>query len=294
MKILIAISSKEYSGPTLDVGMNIARALNASTTILDVGEKINELSIKDINITNELMDTWNIDRPGVDVLEWAYHYLVKNSFIDNDSEEEVFKNKIVTENASNRTEVYLKGANIEKLSLILRNGDIVTELRDEVKAYEYGLTIIGGSSKRSLAHDFIQYIESSILIVNSFNLDKNYRILLAVDDSPGTANAVKYGVRVAQAFKIKVDLINISKDGNLKEGYNNAIKRARKMLRRCSIDTEVLLKIGDPVDNILNTAGDDHIIIMGASTQSPLAKFFVGSKPLDVVEKSTCPILIVK
>ena len=51
MKILIAISSKEYSGPTLDVGMNIARALNASTTILDVGEKINELSIKDISIT---------------------------------------------------------------------------------------------------------------------------------------------------------------------------------------------------------------------------------------------------
>ena len=293
MKILIAISSKEYSGPTLDVGMNIARALNASTTILDVGKKINELSIKDISITNELMDTWNIDRPGVDVLEWAYHYLVKNSFIDDDSEE-IFKNKIVKESGSNRTEVYLKGANIEKLSLILRNGDIVTELRDEVRTYDHGLTIIGGSSKRSLAHDFIQYIESSIFIVNSFNLDKNYRILLAVDDSPSTVNAVKYGVRVAQAFKIKVDLINISKDGQLREGYNNAIKRARKMLRRCSIDTEVLLKTGDLVDNIINTAGDDHIIIMGASTQSPLAKFFVGSKPLGVIEKSTCPILIVK
>ena len=62
MKILIAISSKEYSGPTLDVGMNIARALNASTTILAVGEKINELIIKDISITNELMDTWNIEK----------------------------------------------------------------------------------------------------------------------------------------------------------------------------------------------------------------------------------------
>ena len=294
MKILIAISSKEYSGPTLDVGMNIARALKASTTILDVGEKINEMSTKDISITNELMDTWNIDRPGIEVLEWAYHYLVKNSFIDDDSEEEVFKNKIVKESTSNRTEVFLKGASIEKLSLILRNGDIVTELRDEVRTYDYGLTIIGGSSKRSLAHDFIQYIESSILIVNSFNLDKNYRILLAVDDSPGTANAVKYGIRVAQAFKIKVDLINISKDGHLKEGYNNAINRAKKMLRRCSIDTEVLLKIGDPVENIINTAGDDHIIIMGASTQSPLAKFFVGSKPLGVIEKSTCPVLIVK
>ena len=294
MKILIAISSKEYSGSTLDVGMNIARALNASTTILDVGEKINELSIKDISITNELMDTWNIDRPGVDVLEWAYHYLVKNNFIVDDSEEDVFKNKIVKESTSNRTEVYLKGSSIKKLSLILRNGDIVTELRDEVRIYDYGLTIIGGSSKRSLAHDFIEYIESSILIVNSFNLDKNYRILLAVDDAPGTANAVKYAVRVAQAFKIKVDLINISKDVHLKKGDNKGINRARKMLRRCSIDTEILLKIGDPVENIIKTAGDDHIIIMGASTLSPLAKFFVGSKPLDVIKKSTCPVLIVK
>ena len=39
MKILIAVASKEYSGPTLRVGMQIAKALNASTTIVDVAEK---------------------------------------------------------------------------------------------------------------------------------------------------------------------------------------------------------------------------------------------------------------
>ena len=30
MKILIAVSSKEYSGPTLSAGMKIAHAFNAS------------------------------------------------------------------------------------------------------------------------------------------------------------------------------------------------------------------------------------------------------------------------
>ena len=43
MKILIAISSKEYSGSTLGLGMKVASALKASTTIVDVGEKINDL-----------------------------------------------------------------------------------------------------------------------------------------------------------------------------------------------------------------------------------------------------------
>ena len=53
-------------------------------------------------------------------------------------------------------------------------------------------------------------------------------------------------------------------------------------------------EIGKPVEKIIEMAGEDHIIIMGASTQSPIAKFFVGSKPLNVMQKSNCPILIVK
>ena len=183
---------------------------------------------------------------------------------------------------------------LENINLILRNGDIVNELRDEVRTYSYDLTIIGGSGKRSLAHDFIQYIESSILIVNNFNLEKKYSILLAVDDSPGTEKAVKYGVRVAQAFNIKIDIITISKDGHFGEGYSKAVERTKKMMRRCNIETKIFRKVGDPVQNIVETAGENHIIIMGASTQSPITKFFIGSKPLNVIEKSNCPVLIVK
>ena len=81
MKILIGISSKKYSESTLDVGMRIASILNSSTPILDVGEKINEFSYKDVSIANELMESWDLDRPGVDVLEWAYNYLQKEKII---------------------------------------------------------------------------------------------------------------------------------------------------------------------------------------------------------------------
>ena len=294
MKILIAISSKEFSGPTLDVGMNISRALNATTTIVDVGEKINELSTKDISIANELMDAWNINRPGMDVLEWAYYYLIQNNFIIKEDSQRSFQDFILDESVLNRTEIHLDGAKIKKINLILRNGDIINELREEVKIYNYDLTIIGSSSKRNLAHDFIQYIESSILIVNNFNLKKQYRILLAVNGSKGTLKTIKYGVRVAQAFNIEITLLTVSKNGHLGEKYKNAINHAKKMLRRCSINSSFILEKGDPVKKIIDVAKDDHIIIMGASNQSPLAKFFTGSKPLNVVEKSKCPILIVK
>ena len=176
----------------------------------------------------------------------------------------------------------------------MRNGDIIEELRDEVHTYNYDLTIIGGSGKRSMAHDLIQYIDSSIFIVNNFNLKQDYRILVAVNDSSGTAKAVKYGVRVAQAFGIDVDLVTISRDNHFGEGYKNASARAAKLMRRSGVAAETLFKVGEPVNTIVEIAGNNHIIIMGASTQSPIAKFFMGSKPLNVIEACNCPVLIVK
>jgi nucleotide-binding universal stress UspA family protein len=294
MKILIAIGSKEYSGPTLDVGMNIARALKASTTIVDVGQKISEFSSKDVSLANELMESWDLDRPGVDVLEWAYTYLAENKFIESQTIEAGFPKNLLVESGANRAEVYLKGSVVENLNLILRNGDIIEELRDEVQMYNYDVTIIGRSGRRSMAHDLIQYIDSSIFIVNNFNLKQDYRILLAVDDSPGTAKAVKYGIRVAQAFGIDVDLVTISKDEYFGEGYKNASARAEKLMRRSGVAAETLFKVGEPVKTIVEIAGNNHIIIMGASSQSPIAKFFIGSKPLNVIEACNCPVLIVK
>jgi len=294
MKILIAISSKEYSGPTLDVGMNIARVLKASTTIVDVGQKISEFSMKDVSLANELMESWDIDRPGVDVLEWAYKYLEKNQFIDSQDMGDGFPKHSLVDSGAGRAEMFLQGSTIEDLSLILRNGEIIDELRNEVQTYEYDLTIIGGSGKRSMAHDLVQYIESSIFVVNNFYLGQDYKILLAVDDSPGTSKAVKYGVRVAQAFNTKVDLLTISSDEHFGDESRHASARAVKMMRRSGVEAEAHFKVGDPVNSIVETAGQDHIIIMGASTQSPIAKFFMGSKPLNVMRNCNCPVLIVK
>ena len=74
MKILIAIGSKRYSKPTLHIGMKVAQAFNAKTTIIDVGEKISEFSSQLVELAQDQMESWDFDQPGVDVLEWAFNY----------------------------------------------------------------------------------------------------------------------------------------------------------------------------------------------------------------------------
>ena len=294
MKILIAVSNKEYSGPTLRVGIRVARAFKASTTIVDVGEKVSEFNAKVVGLSQERLESWNFDRPGVDVLEWAFEFLAEKKFIEPTEIEAGFPKNTLVDTGGNRSEVYLKGTICENVNLILRNGEIISELRDEVASHQYDVTIIGGSKKRRMAHDLIQYIDSSIFIVNQFDPDKLYKILLAVDDSKGTRKAVKYGARVAQAFNIDVDILTISKTEHFGEGYKNAAERAAKFIRRCGINYKNIYKVGDPSEVIKEVAGNNHIIVMGTSTRNPLKKFFKGSKPLKVMENCHCPILIVK
>ena len=294
MKILIAVSSKKYSKPTLSVGMNVARAFKASTTIVDVGKRINEFSMKDVVMAQERVENWNIDRPGVDVLEWAFGYLAKNNFIEKNDIEAGFPKNTLVDTGSNRSEVYLKGTVCDNVNLIIRNGNVIDELKDEVQKFFYDVTIIGGSQRGNMAHDLIQYIDSSIFVVNNFDLNKKYKILIAVNDSPNNRKAIKYGVRIAQAFGVSVEAITISKTDHFGEGYKKAVKWCKKLLRRSNISFNHKFLTGDASSVINKEASDNRIIVMGSSTKNPILKFIAGSKPLEVMKNCNCPILIVK
>ena len=78
--------------------MKIGKAFNASTTIVDVGEKINQFSMKEVDMVQERMDSWDIDRPGVDVLEWAFEYLAEKKLIKTNTIEAGFPKKYISGN----------------------------------------------------------------------------------------------------------------------------------------------------------------------------------------------------
>ena len=238
MKFLIAIGSKEYSEPTLELGMRVAKAFNAGVTIVYVGEKISAFSTSEVQLAQENLENWELDRQGVDVLEWAYEYLINHDYITSSGDVKVFTSEKLVQTDDDRCEVYLEGNHTQEVGLILRNGDIIQQLRDEVKRGKFDVTIIGASKKRRMIHDLIQYMDSSIFVVKNYQREKHYKMLLAV---------------------------------------NNA-----------------RLEHGKFTETMNAIAGDNHIIVMGSSTKSPLAKFFKGSKPLNVCEECNCPALIVK
>lgn len=294
MKILIAIGSKQYSKSTLNLGMKVAQAFNAKTTIIDVGEKISEFSSQLVELAQDQMESWDFDPPGVDVLEWAFNYLSDNSLIDSKQIETGFPKNRLIDDGEDRKLVYLSGTVCEDVNLILRNGDIISELREEVQYGGYDVTIVGKSQKRNMSHDLLQYINSSILVVNQYNNEKFNRVLLPIDDSPGSMKAAKYGIRVALAYNIGIDIFTVINNGVSTEDDSLKVSKILKLIRRSAVDHTYLEEEGDPVEKIIEKANDDKIIVMRASTMSPIKRYFKGSKPLSVMNKCNVPILIVK
>ena len=294
MKILIAIGSKQYSKSTLNLGMKVAQAFNAKTTIIDVGEKISEFSSQLVELAQDQMESWDFDPPGVDVLEWAFNYLSDNSLIDSKQIETGFPKNRLIDDGEDRKLVYLSGTVCEDVNLILRNGDIISELREEVQYGGYDVTIVGKSQKRNMSHDLLQYINSSILVVNQYNNEKFNRVLLPIDDSPGSMKAAKYGIRVALAYNIGIDIFTVIDNGVSTEDDSMKVSKILKLIRRSAVDHTYLEEEGDPVEKIIEKANDDKIIVMGASNMSPIKRYFKGSKPLSIMNRCNVPILIVK
>ena len=293
MKILIAIGSKQYSKPTLHLGMEVAQAFKAKATIIDVGEKVSEFSSQLVELAQDQMESWDFDPPGVDVLEWAFNYLSDNNLIDSKQIETGFPKNRLIDDGEDRKLVYLSGTVCEDVNLILRNGDIIAELREEVQYGNYDVTIVGKSQKRNMSHDLLQYINSSILVVNQYDNEKFKRVLLPIDNAGGSMKAVKYGIRVALAYDIGIDIFTVS-DATLVDDESKEVAKIKKLIRRSGVEYAHEKEQGDTVEKIIEKAGHDMIIVMRASDMSPIKRYFKGSIPLSIMNRCNVPILIVK
>ena len=294
MKILIAIGSKQYSEPTLNLGMKVAEAFKAKTTIIDVGKKVSEFSSQLVELAQDQMESWDFDPPGVDVLEWAFNYLSENSLIDAKQIETGFPKNRLIDDGEDRKLVYLSGTVCEDVNLILRHGEIITELREEVQFGKYDVTIVGKSQKRNMSHDLIQYINSSILVVNKYDDENFNRVLLPVDNFPGSMKAAKYAIRVALSYDVGIDILNVLDENKSKNKDNSNVSKIIKLIRRSGVDHKYIKEDGDPVEKIIEKSNNDKIIVMRASNMSPIKRYFRGSKPLSVMNSCNVPILIVK
>ena len=292
MNILIAIGGREYSKPTLDLGMKVANSLEASTTIAYVGKKVSQFSEKDVSVAHQNLDERQLYRPGVRTLEWAYDFLKSKNYIQEETND--FNDHLLVDEENSRMRVLLKGKHSNKIDLILRTGEIIEQLRSEVQTNNHNITVIGGGSNKGMHHDLVQFIDSSVLVVKNYSFKKKYKILLPVNNSVGSNNAIEIAEQFAKANKLEVEIVTVLENKSSDENLKKILDRTAKRFSKSRIKNTTKVLEGPVVKRITQSASDDSIVMIGVSPKNPIMKYFFGSKPISIAQKCECPVLIAK
>jgi len=293
MKILIAIGGREFSKPTLDLGMKIANSFKSSTTIAYVGKKISQFSEKDVSVVHQNLDDRELYRPGIRTLEWAYDFLISKKYIE-EKDFNKFDDYLLVDEENSRMKVLLKGQQSDKIDLIMRTGEIIEQLKDEVEANKHDITIIGGGGNKGIHQKLVQFIDSSVFVVKNYSVNKKYKILLPVNDSKGSDMAIETAINFAKSYKLNVEIVSVPEGKKSNEEVEKILKKTKEKFSTNRIKTTTKLIDGHAVNSIVNYAKDDSIVILGVSPKNPIMKYFFGSKPLSIAQKCNCPVLITK
>ena len=293
MKILIAIGGREFSKPTLDLGMKIANSFKSSTTIAFVGKKISQFSEKDVSVVHQNLDDRELYRPGIRTLEWAYDFLISKKYIE-EKDSNKFDDYLLVDEENSRMKVLLKGQQSDKIDLIMRTGEIIEQLKDEVETNKHDITIIGGGGNKGIHQKLVQFIDSSVFVVKNYSVNKKYKILLPVNDSKGSDMAIETAINFAKSYKLNVEIVSVPEGKKSIEEVEKILKKTKEKFSKNRIKTTTKLIDGPAVKSIVNYAKDDSIVILGVSPKNPIMKYFFGSKPLSIAQKCNCPVLITK
>jgi len=297
MKILAYMNDQPGFSAVQNIGTEISDRLGAEITFITIraGTPATE-EPPPVGVEVSLREYGEL-QPGINILAQAMRQLIERGFL---APQESINIRAV------RNGYLFLGSTVSgrRVPFYERYGHLLDALNYEVDEHQQDLVVIaaprrsrlgrfiGGDKARQLALD----LHSSVLLVRGGNMDS--RFLVCADGSPSARRLFPLLKRLLPAIGGPVDIIWVRKpdatEEEIKAGDECAHK-ARVWLDSCGKEGNLLLPEGDrPVDIILEAAGNDSVVVMGASLRHDVHHRVRGSLPLQVLAKTESGLLLAK
>jgi nucleotide-binding universal stress UspA family protein len=292
MKFLMCIGGVEPSVETIRFAARIAKAYEAHLSVLYVQEKVPQAVRPEVGLTREKLSEWEIELPGVKVLQGALSILQEEGFLKLGPTGEIVQKHALKPAIRGAYELHVYGIHGEDIRLRLREGDVITEVNREIESDQHDVVIFGASRKRNILNKLIQFINGSMLVVKNPK-DVKYEVLVCSDSSPASHKAELFGAKLARFLETQVLLLSVAKFKAREHTAMEGAERASKFLAKAGVRHSIAVRVGTVVDQIAAHAREDTVVVMGWSRMSELKKLFFGSKAMKVVEAVNCPVVMV-
>ncbi len=199
-------------------------------------------------------------------------------------------------------------------------------------AAEYDLTVVGAHDRYEqtkpglgrIASRVVAYAPGAVLMGRELTSEKSLRVLLAVDGSLASEQAISLMTSLLDVGAAEITLMHVMEtpwihlgldrewfgfldaadranpemklEKELEREAEVVINRARRQLERAGLSAKTMIEGGDPALEILSEAesGEYDLIVIGATGESDLKHHMIGSVSTKVAQGAPCSVFVVK
>ena len=304
-RILVCVDGSDESYRGLRYAARLGAGGDADIIILyvrptDQGLRSGGLQVR---VARENMLNWGLELPGITYLKKGRDMLIETD-----------EQAVLWDQQSTHTDVDGDPLGDNKIEYRNENGkSIVLKLKtassvaggilDQYDLGPYNLIILGstegqGNFVKSLwdpavAEKVAVHAPCSVCI--SRDLETGHGKLLCTDGSERAMDMVVKASDLAKRDGSKVSVMSVSLDESGHSEAQSSVDKAAALLRSRDIEpTNLFIKTGNPIEEIIKAGKDYSFIVLGDTGKTGLKRFFMGSVAFKVMEHANNSVMLIR
>ncbi len=304
-RILVCIDGSDESYNSLRYAAKIGRGQDADILLLYIRPIDHEMYSEEIQLSveNENMLRWKVEIPGIKYLKKGRDILIELGHMSKEWEE-IASHTDVEKDQMGDNKIEYRSDSGKSIILKLKTApDIASGILDQYDLGPYNLIILGASGRwRGLAKSFWDpavaekvaiHAPCSVLVARELEIGHGH--LICTDGSNRSLEMVKKNATLAARCGCPISLMSVAMDEECEADAIDAVNKAEEVLKEMNMEVaEKIVRVGNPVEEIIEAGPDYSLIVVCGSAKSGLRRFFMGSVSFKVMEKAYNSVMIAR
>ena len=305
-RILVCIDGSDECYQSLRYAARLGGGVDADIVLLyvrpvDQGLRSGGLQVR---VARENMLKWGLELPGIKYLKKGRDMLREMGVMSGKDWTEDYIHTDVDGDplGDNKIEYVNKQGKMVVLKLKVAS-NIATGILEQWELGPYDLIILGASGRwKGLARSFWDpavaekvaiHAPCSVLVAR--DLEEGHGHLICTDGSEKAMEMVRLDGEIASRCNCPISLMSVALDVEAEDEAKTNVDNAKTALKDMGIKAkETIVKVGNPVDEIIETGPDYSLIVLSESGKTGLQRFFMGSVAFKVMENAHNSVMIVR
>ena len=304
-RILVCVDGSDESYRGLKYAARLGAGRDADIILLyvrpvDQGLRTGGLQVR---VARENMLNWGLELPGIQYLKKGRDMLVGDEELSSQWELHSAHTDVAGDPLGDNKIEYTNQLGKSIVLKLKTASSVAVGILDQYDLGPYDLIILGSSGRAggfaknlwdpAIAEKVAIHAPCSVFVARE--LETGHGMLLCTDGSEQAMEMISKAVRVSKRVGAEVSILSVSLDDEGEVEARENVARGEELIRSLGVEPKnILIKLGNPVEQIIEAAKDYSFIVIGDTGRTGLKRFFMGSVAFKVMEFADQSVMIVR